>query len=289
MKTQIGKIKLLALGIGIAFVIALLFAVNFHSKNRSLKIETKKERLNSENLLSEKSALQKAFDKLNSEIPLLKAKNTEMDKLLAQSNEKIYAKQLEIDKLIKEKKDIKEITGKMNELQVMKDDLIKQVNALNQKIQSLNSDNLALNTVINDLKNDKQQLSENMRIMAANNFLIETLKGKKEKLTVSAKKTNKIKTDFDIPVDIENNLSFIIHKPDGKIIDSKKDKSISLNIAGTGTSDLVASTGKFSGYTVKTKRANMVYQPLEKLLPGVYSIDVFNKDTYLGTSQVKLK
>ncbi len=32
----------------------------------------------------------------------------------------------------------------------------------------------------------------------------------------------------------------------------------------------------------------MVYQPLDKLLPGIYSIDVYNKDTYLGTSQVKL-
>ncbi len=180
MKTLIEKHKLISIGIGLAFIVALVFAINFYSTNQSLKKEAAKDRLTAENLLSEKSALQKAFDKLNSEIPTLKAKNKEMDDLLSKSNEKIMSKQMEIDKLLKEKKNVKEITSKMEELQAMKDDLIKQLNMLNKKNQDLNNENLALGNTINDLKNDKQQLSENMQLMAANNFLIETLKGKKE-------------------------------------------------------------------------------------------------------------
>lgn len=289
MKTQIGGSKALTILLASAFLVALILSINFYTNNQTLKGQSEKERLNAENLLSEKLALQKDVDKFNNQLTTLKGKNKELDKSLADANQNISAKQTELNRLIKENKDVKEIKAKLAELEALKSDLNAQLNDRNRQIESINQEKLALNNSIDQLKNENKLMSENMQIMVANNFLIEALKGKKEKLTVVAKRTSKIKADFDIPTDIEANLNFKIIKPNGSSVDSKSDKTISLNSISNSTSDLVASSGSYVGIPVKTKRVRMVYQPTEKMSTGIYSIEVYNNGTYLGTSQVKLK
>ncbi|MEZ5082084.1 MAG: hypothetical protein R2750_01310 [Bacteroidales bacterium] len=289
MKTNIEKSKILAVGLGVAFLVAIFFALSYYSLNGTLKEKAEMERLNSENLLSEKMALTKDINKVKSDLTAMKAKNNDLGNSIAKLNEKISAKQAEINQLIKENKDANQIKAIYAELKELKDQLANQVNALNKEKDALDKEKMALNNAIDKLKAENQQLTDNMQIIAANNFLIEALKGKKEKLTVSASKTKKIKADFEIPVNITEMLNFKIKLPDGTVVDSKTDKTISLNTVSVGTDEMYASNSPLPVAPIKTRKVNMVYQPLEKLSPGIYRIDVYNNGTYLGTSQVKLK
>jgi predicted nucleic acid-binding Zn-ribbon protein len=289
-KLKVERSQVITLVLIAALVASVFMITGLYTKNSDLKKAADKERLAADNLLSESLLLKKDIDKFTGQLKSLKGKNSELDLLVQKSNEKIAGKQAEIDKMMKENKQAKEIKAKMTELETLKHNLQEQIDVMKNKMNKLQNENYELAENNSKLEKDKKQISENMQLaqmVAANNFLIEALKGKKEKLTVSAKKTNKIKADFDVPSNIESQITFKVVHPDGKVVDSKKDKTISLNLIHSSSSTAIASAGMV--IPVKAKKMQMVYQPLEKLKPGIYSIDAYSNGIYLGTSKVKLK
>ncbi|MFH1295991.1 MAG: hypothetical protein ABIJ04_01810 [Bacteroidota bacterium] len=285
------KSKMLAFGAGILLLLALIVSGILFFRNKSLNNSVVEEKNKGTILLAQKHALQKEIENLTMEMTVFKGKNHDLDAKLAETLSKLNGAQVELNRIIRENKDIKAIEKKLTEVQALKDELALQVSALTEKLDNLTQENITLNNTILGLQNENLELAANVQMMLAvqaNNFLMEALKGKADKPTVAAKRTRKLKAEFDIPVAIQDQVHFKIRKPGGIVIDSQGDKNFTVISLGPSTG-LMASSSAEPGVPVKTKRFNLTYKPDTKLRPGIYTIEVYNNETYLGASQIKLR
>ncbi|TSA27867.1 MAG: hypothetical protein D4R67_05250 [Bacteroidetes bacterium] len=291
MQTTRKKSKWIATGAGILFVLALILSGIFFFQNRKLNDSVIQEQSKGITLLAQKHALQQEVGNLTETLTGMKGKNRELDAQLTQAISKLTVAQSELNRLMRENKDRKAIEEKLREIQALKDELSAQVVTLTEKLDNLTQENIALNNTVFGLQGENRELTANIQMMQAvlaNNFLIEAMKGKMDKPTVVARRTSKLKADFDIPINIQVQVHFKIIKPNGAMVDSRTDKNFTLKTLGLST-ELLAGSSSLTGAPIKTKRYSVIYKPEAKLRPGIYTIEVYNNDTYLGASQIKLR
>jgi hypothetical protein len=125
-----------------------------------------------------------------------------------------------------------------------------------------------------------------LKAMAGNNYRVEAVRGKKDKLTAIARRTQKLVFTFDLPKDVGSRISFKLIAPDGKIFVSDENKSATVN-ATENSENFYASLKSFE--SVGTKRIEMTYVPATKLIKGIYKFEVYNDGNYIGTNQFKLR
>lgn len=286
MKT-IAKEKLIAGGAVVLLIVALIGTGIYYSSNKSLTKNLNSEKLKSEMMLSEKLELQKEMEAFKNRISALMGRNSELDQFLTSTTQKLLDKQAELNRIKRENGNIKQLKKELADLGQMKKDFESQLLALNESIQKLNAEKNALNQTIASLQEENKQLAENLEIlssMTADNYLVETTK-RKDRLTVVAKRTKKIAVTFKVPDNVVEDITFKIMKPDGKVVEGK-DKGIAYRVVN-GDEGLVAST---TGGAIKVSRKiEMTYEPKEKQKPGLYHIEMYNADKYVGTVNVKLR
>jgi len=281
------KRKIAITGALAVLLVSFIVSAVYFNKNRSLGKDLDNEKLKSELTLSEKLLAEKEVASLRNQLASLKGTNAEIDKILAETTKKLNDKEAELLKIQRENSKVKSLKKQLDEIAQLKNDLEKQLNAVNANLARVNSENEKLNKSITDLRAENEELAQNLKILSsltADNFLVETTRGK-GKLTVKAKRTNKIAVSFAVPANVTEKLSFIITKPDGKQI-TDNDKAISFNVIDNDE-NLYASTNNDD---IKvSKKIEMVYQPKEKLRPGTYKIEIYNGNKYVGASNVRLR
>jgi predicted nucleic acid-binding Zn-ribbon protein len=274
--------------IAIVILIAGLISTGiFYTVNRSQLKNLNSEKLKSEMMLSEKLALQKEIENFRNQINSLSGKNSELDKLLAETSKKLSEKEAQLSRVVRENGNIKTLKKELADLNQMKKDFESQVFTLNESIRKLNSEKDALNQTIASLQEENKQLAANYEIlnsMTADNYLVETTK-RKDRLTVVARRTKKITVSFKVPENIVEDISFKILKPDGKIVEGK-DKGVACRIVNEDE----GLTASINGGAIKvSKKIEMTYEPKEKQKPGLYQIEMYNGEKYIGTCNVKLR
>lgn len=276
-----------------AAVILLLAAIlgigYFYSANKSITSILNKERLYGEKTLSEKLALEKDIEAFKTKINAMSGKNDELDKMLAATNQKLSDKENEIRRIYRENGNIKALKKEIAELTQLKKDFELQAASLNEMIKSLNKEKMALNETIAALQSENKQLAANLDIlssMTSDNFLVETTK-KKDKLTVMAKRARKMTVSFNVPNNVSENISFKIIKPDGSKVDGKEN-GIAYRVVNP-EEGMTASTSAVIETVKVSKKIEMTYQPKEKQKPGIYKIEMYNGDKYIGACNVKLR
>jgi hypothetical protein len=156
-------------------------------------------------------------------------------------------------------------------------------------IKSLNKEKMALNQTISSLQSENKQLASNLEVlssMTSDNFLVETTK-RKGKLTVMAKKAKKMTVSFNVPNNLSENITFQIVQPDGKKVDGK-DNGIAYRVVNP-EEGLMASTSNGIETIKVARKIEMTYQPKAKQKPGLYKIEMYNGDKYIGACNVKLR
>lgn len=274
--------------IAVVIVIAALIGTGiFYSSNKSLTRNLNVEKLKTERMLSEKLELQKEIETFRNQINSLTGKNTELDQLLAETSQKLNEKEAQLSRIVRENGSIKTLKKELAELNQVKKDFVDQVANLNETIWKLNKEKDTLNETIASLQKENKQLATNLDILSSitgDNYLVESTK-RKDRLTVMAKRTKKITMSFNVPENVVENISFKLTKPDGKQVDGK-DNGIAYRIVN-GDEDLTAS---ISGGAIKvSKKIEMTYEPKEKSKPGIYKIEMYNDDKYIGACNVKLR
>jgi len=290
MKTRINRAKILAVSATILFIISLAGYAYMHKSNKSTQANLNELKLQSENLLSEKLLLDKMIDKNNKHISTLNEKNGDLNKMLAASNTKLRQKEAEIQKLQVENQKTRELEKQLAEIRKTNREMESQMAELKRNINNLEDEKNSLNAAYATLHAENKQLIENAAILsrlAADNFLVETFKGKKDKLTVSAKKTKKLTVEFDVPQSITATINFKVTTPQGNTFTSADGRITYIVMENEAV--LYASVSPLSGELEASKRVEMVYKPKEKLTAGIYKIEIFNNSTKLGSCQVKLK
>lgn len=288
MKPQISRNQTILIAIT---VIALILSGFFIMKNRSTNNQLQKEKIKSESMLSENLKLQKSLEKSQKDITALQGKNAQLNKTITETSRQMASKEADIKKLRAGNASMAELKKKNAELESLQKKLQDDIANLNLNINQLSEENKKFNKQLDSYKNKNEELAINnalLEAMLADNYRIEAQKRKNDKLTVSARRTNKLMTSFDIPSDAGKNLYFNIITPDGKELSSINDKSAVINLSNQNK-NLIASLSGTSYGNQDLKRAELVYKPEQKLTRGIYKINVFNGNDYVGSIQIRLK
>ena len=286
MKT-IEKEKLIAGGAVIFLIVALIATGVFYKSNKSLTKNLNSEKLKSEMMLSQKLELQKEIEAFKTQVNSLNGKNDELDKFLTSTTQKLLDKEAELKKIKRENGNIKQLKKQLADLEDMKKDFESQVSVLFESIQKLTAEKNNLNKTIASLQEENKQLAENLKIissMTADNYLVETTK-RKDKLTVVAKRAKKMAVTFKVPDNVVDDISFKIIKPDGKVVEGK-DSGIAYHVLNANEGLMASADG---GAIQVSRKIEMTYEPKEKQKPGIYKIEMYNADKYVGTVNVRLR
>lgn len=287
MNTSERRNKIIAATSTALFFVALIAMMIIHDSNRSLEEMLNGAKLKNEATLSEKLSLDKEIKNYKAQLASLQGKNAELDKYLATANADLAKKEKELKAAGRSQSNAKELAN----LRKMRADLENQVSALIAQIANLEGANSDLTQQIVSLTSKNQELKSNndlMKAFAANNYRMEASRGKSEKLTVVARKTKRLKMGFDLPQNVVENVQFKIQTPDGTVIDKQEDGLTATLIDIEDGSDLIASLEPMGSFEV-TRRIEMKYEPKKKLSKGVYTIDIYNGETYMVSCQVKLR
>ncbi len=287
MKTKLKNEKLIVTGSLVLLFLTLAGIGFYFASNKKLTKDLNNEKLRSEMILSEKVSLDKEILYFKNQLSALKGTNHEMDQIIAQISQKLTLKESELSKIKRENGSIKSLKKQLDEIGKLKIDLDTQVAALNESVKKLNSDKDDLSKTIAALKAENQELAENNRIMSslkADNYLVQSTRGK-NKLTVKARRTNKIAVSLKVPANMIENLNFNIIKPNGVIVKGD-DKGLAVRTIDDDDQLLVSI---YNDEIKVSKSIEFSYTPKEKLKPGVYKIEMYNGEKYIGSCNVKLR
>ena len=288
MKTQITKTQSVLLTVTAA---ALILSGFIFYTNRSLKDRLHKEKIRSETLLSEKLNFEKSIDKFKKDLASLQGNNAQLDKVVKETSNKLAKKESEIRKLMAENASLADMKKKNAELEALRKKLNEEIASLNLNMDQLIAENKQFSEQFASMKTENESLAFHnalLEAMLADNYRIEALRGKHDKLTVAARRTDKLMVSFDIPSEVGQELYFKIVAPDGKELSSKNDESATIKFYDLDKNLMVNLMGSASG-SQKAKRAELIYKPDQKLTKGIYRFNVYNGKDYMGSIQLRLK
>lgn len=134
------------------------------------------------------------------------------------------------------------------------------------------------------LKDELDRLAQNKAFIDAS--LTEAFRGKKERLTVLARKTRKLQVSMTLPANTAHSAQYILTAPDGEVIrgDQPGMSIISRPSQGQQTADLGG-----VGSIANTEDVKLVYMPKKKLKPGLYRMEVRTGEGSIGTTFLSLR
>lgn len=259
------------------------------NRNISLHNQLDDSKLTTELHLSEKLALEKKINHMNKQVISLQKENGLISNNLLEKNTKLDEKNKELQNLRQDYSNSGSFKNEIRNLKIQKEKLESLNAELTAALARTNLDNESLNELIISLKEHNNRLTENNRLltaMSANNYRIDATRGKKNKITSFAARTKKITLGFDVPENVVEKIRFTIITPEGKSISNEND-GLSWSVCNNG--QLMASLTLSTGDIQVTKRIEMCYKPDSKLTPGIYKIDIYNNESYMGSCQVKLR
>lgn len=289
MNTKFQNPKTIAAIVTGLLIISLAALVFTYELSQNLEAGLNSEKLKSEKILSEKLSLDKEIAKLKQSIFSLQGKNTDLDKMLSATSSKLAIKESEVKKMQKENASLKEYKKQVAAIQKIQGDLERQIAALTNSLNLSNTEKESLNRTIADLQQKNKFLSDEMKqmqIASLDEVRVEAFK--KNKLTVSAKKTKKLDVNFLVPAsNATDKMQFKITDPSGHLL-TPMDGAITL--VETDDAPIFTADNSQMLYLKQTKQVKMEYKPKKRMKPGVYKIEILNSENvYMGSLQVRLK
>jgi myosin heavy subunit len=268
-------------------VASLFWLVNTKRVSASLETGLQKERLKSEELLSQKLLLEKEMQRAKDRLGSMQGKNSDLDRLLQTTADKLKVQELEFNRLKRENASVAKIKKQRQELIELQAGLENELQILKSSYVRLEAENKELfgSIVALQERNDMLTSELNQKVFASLDYSqLEAVKGKKEKLTVNAKRTRKLIAHFDVPGHLKN-LSFRILDANGNPL-TAKDGMVASSIT---LSEKNYTASASSGVQVQAlQNVEMTYVPRQKLRSGIYTVEILNDNLYLASLKVKL-
>lgn len=293
---KIEKTKWIA---GLATVLLLssmVVSANYHIKNKSLKKQKEIEQLNSEKLLSEKLQLDKEIENLQKEIVKHIGKNADLDKFLKEANQKLANQEVKIHKLVQDNSQVKSLRKQLEEVNALKSEIQKQVTACTERIVYLQNENEDLQNSLNMLRAENSSLSYDLKMskeLQAMNFRVDVTKGRKDKLTVKARTAEKMSVSFEVSstffqTNPEQMLYLVISDPQNKIVRAADQVPVTFSLKESNN-NIMASYAKKMTRNSNSGRYHFTIEPESRLQEGIYQIEVFTAERFIGSVEVRLR
>ncbi|MCB8994955.1 MAG: hypothetical protein H6538_05035 [Bacteroidales bacterium] len=272
-----------------SLAILLLFLGTYLGfKNHSLNKKLNESKIKTESLFSENLSLEKSTEKLKADLKTLQKQNADFKSSLASLDSKIKAKESEIAKLKSQNANAATLSKKIKELEQLKLQQEAQIKSLNLNNNELSEKNSQLSKLLDEMQKKNEELSMSNQILIAmegNNYRSEALKKNEDKNTVRSTFAKKLSVKLDVPADAVQNIRFKVKSPSGKEFSSATEKNLEVITSKTSK----ASSMKINEVAIPMSSLELVYTPEKKLEKGVYVFDIYNKDQYSGSTQVKLR
>jgi hypothetical protein len=149
-----------------------------------------------------------------------------------------------------------------------------------------------LNLTIAALRKENETLyaRASEKPLMAYNFRVETVKKRKDKISVKAKKIKKVNISFDVNSSKKLAGDLYIKLSTENAGDMEGETLLAFEEIEEPTSDaLWASTETVLISTDEYKRYTVAFDPKDKMKEGVYYLRVYSGNNYLGSSQFKLR
>lgn len=279
--------KTLALVATALCITSLIWLMSTQRVNTSLQSGLEKEKLKSEALLSEKLLIEKDLEKLKTQLASLRGINGDLDELVKATEARLAARDLELGKLNKRDATAADLKKQRQELLRLQMELENELVSARASLAEMVNQNEALSQTIAQLQDQNRILANDLnRAMVASldRMQVEAVKGKKERLTVKARKASKLIASFKVPASLQN-ISFRIIDPKGAKLGEKQ--GIIASHVTRLEDNVLASTGNQTVEALQVVR--MEYVPKQRLQPGVYTVEILNDQLYVGSLNVKLR
>jgi hypothetical protein len=270
------------------FVATLVWLMNTNRVNSSLQAGLEDQKLKSEQLLSEKLLLEKDLQKIKDQFKSLRESNYDLSSNLKKASAQLETKDAELTRLKKQNMSLAQIKKQREELAILQRQLENEIQTLRSSNEDLQNKNRDLTSVIASLEERNKMLTDDLnRAMFANldHSQIHGVRGKSEKMTIRAKRAQKIIANFEVPATLKN-LSFRVTDSQGYQV-SQNNGTITYT-AEPGTENIMASLRSTSAGD-NLQKVKMVYTPNSKLKSGVYTVEILNENLYVGSLKVKFK
>jgi uncharacterized protein YhaN len=270
------------------FMVSLFWLLNTKRINSSLETGLQSEKLKSESLLSEKLFLERDIQKMKDQLFTIKGENVQLNQVLESASEKLKAQEAEYNRMKKNNASLTQIRKQRQELLALQSQLENELQSLRASYTELEAKNNDLNNTLAFLQERNQMLTDDLNramFAAVDHSHVQALKGKKERLTVRARKTSKLIANFEVPGNLKK-LSFRVIDPQGNAL-SAKDGTITSTTSPSDESYTASTDSEAEGK--KLQKVEMVYAAKAKLKSGLYTVEILNENLYVGSLNVKLR
>lgn len=273
-------------------VILLLGSGYLLFRSMDLSHNLKSVRLEKENVLSEKIELTRNLDTTKRDLQTVKDKNSELNSILEDTRDRLAEKEKELPKMRQSIATLSTFKKKSIDLEAIKRDMEQKILELNKNAIALKEQIDGLEQQVTNVKADKASLENKLNDLLnkpfSDNYKTEAQRGRKNILTVIARRTNRLNISMDVPANLQQAINFTITTPEGKSLSSVGDLSNQVRITQSDASFVVEQAG-ISGSVGTMKRVQLIYSPAKKLKKGIYKYQVYSGIEYLGSTQVNLK
>lgn len=277
--TYVGAVVIVLLLLG------LILTMVFNSRNRN---SLKAEKLTTERLLTEKSAIQNDLDKVREEISNLKLRSDENARLLSDTEAKLADTEKRMRYLSSQ--NAMKSKAAEEEFQIQKAALEKEYADLKLSYDNQMSENGNLQKKLAEMEAQTNDLLEKLKAMStfdSDNFQVMGTRGKNDRQVVFARRVKKLSVNFEVPQSLTDAISFRIVTPTGTTI-TPEDKSLSW-IFPPNVRHLTASLSPVTSEFEESRKVTLTYAPKEKLVPGEYKIQIFSNGQNIGNCRIRLR
>lgn len=274
--------------------ILLVFATTgtLFFNNTRLKEVVSAEKMKAETLLSQKLQLDKSLELSKKDVADLKVQKLSLEKAISETSRMLEARIADVNRMTSQIASLKKFKDKADELEKQKAQMNKEIDEINKSLMLARAENSKLNEKIASSAKTNSNLTDDnaiLKSMISDNYRTEAFRGRNEKLTINARRTNKLQVSFDLPGQVTGkDIYFRIITPEGMEYSSNKDLAATIEIL-ENNDDLLASNDPAAGVVTVNKRVEMSFKPQKKLTEGVYRFNLYNGDRFLGSTQLRLK
>jgi hypothetical protein len=280
--------KAIALVTTALFIGSLFWLMNTNRVNSSLETGLEKERLKSEEYLSEKLSLEKDLLKIKDQLLTLQGTNVQQGDLVKNISTKLANQEAEYNLMKKQNVSLHQIKKQRQELIALQSQLENELQSIKLSYAALETRNSELNQTLASLEDRNRVLVADLNkvmLAAVDHSQIQAVKGKKEKLTVRARKASKLIANFEVPANLKN-LTFRIADSKGNSL-TQKDGTIASTTSPSDES--YTATTDSESISSGLQKVEMVFIPKARLQTGIYTVEILNENLYVGSLKVKLK
>lgn len=285
---NMNKPKVIALVATVLMMASILWLMSVKQVNSTLSNNLDEERLRSESLLSEKLLLEKDIEKMKEKILDMRDKSYNLDQLAKNATLKLEAQEAEFKKLKKDNITLAEVKKQREQLAELRRELEAELEALRISHADLEAKNAELSNTIAALEERNNILEQDLNralIASVDQSQVEAVKGRKDRLTIKARRADKLIANFEVPASLKN-LSFRIVDPKGNTLSQKEGDfaTITKQSGNNFFASAEAGTQEKSLQTVEMK-----YTPKNRLRSGVYTVEILNDNLYVSSLKIKLR